>query len=264
MHEKRKVTEVCFLGTGGSVATEERDNTALLIHASEGLILIDCPGSVIQKMAKAGFNPRDVLSILITHIHPDHIYGLPSLVHSLMMDEMQIDLYGSRETIQFCQKLLDLFRLRDEKIKCRIRFVTLEQEDRFQLTASLRGGAFPVPHNVSSLAFHIQSGQENKNLFYSGDTPIHPPLFKRASGADILIHDCSVPSRYFKEYPQLSSMHTNALDLGRFSQQARIKRLIPVHLFGEVEYSIKEIETEIRHHYTGALTIPHDLMKIRI
>lgn len=258
------MTEVCFLGTGGSISTKERDNTSLLIPTSEGLILIDCPGSVTRKIAMSGFDPRAVHAILITHIHPDHTYGLPSLLHSLMLDDLQIDLYGSLETIQFCRELLDLFRLREQKVRCRIRFVTLEPENKFHLTPTLCGEAFPVPHNVSSLAFHFQFEPEKKDLFYSGDTPAHLPLFKQASGADMLIHDCSAPSRYFKQYPQLSSMHTSSLDLGRYSQQAGIKCLVPVHFFGEVEYSIAEIETEIRKKYTGKLIIPEDLMKIKL
>jgi len=58
------MVELKFLGTGGSVATEGRDNTSFLILFEQELILVDCPGSVIPKIKKLH--------------HPDHIYGLPS------------------------------------------------------------------------------------------------------------------------------------------------------------------------------------------
>jgi ribonuclease BN (tRNA processing enzyme) len=99
-------------------------------------------------------------------------------------------------------------------------------------------------------------------VLYSGDTPLHPPFFELAAGTDTLIHDCSVPSRYFLEYPFMPRMHTNALELGRMAQQAEVKRLIPCHFFGELAYDISEISAEIRQHYSGELIIPQDLMRV--
>jgi len=253
-----------FMGTGGSVATKERDNTSLLFSQAESLILIDCPGSVIQKIKKLDFTPQHLSTILVTHIHPDHIYGLPSLVHSLMLDECLINLYGSEETIIFCQQLLDLFHLREEKIKTKINFITLKDGQLFTLTPSLQVMAVKVPHHPSSLAFYFNFVKENKKLIYSGDTPLYPPLFDLVNDLDCLVHDCSAPSRFFKEYPSLYEMHTHSLQLGKFAQEARIKCLIPCHFFGELDFSLLEIEKEIKQNYKGELIIPTDFQRIKI
>lgn len=257
--------EVYFLGTGGATATAARDNTSLLIKdGGDKLTLIDCPGSIIVKIKKLGFAPQQVKSILITHIHTDHIYGLPGFVHALMLEELQLNLFGSSETIHFCKNLLDLFLLRGEKIRCRFNFKTLDSGDEFKLGKLFGGHVMHVPHKTSSLAFYFGSRQGQGEWLYSGDTPIFAPLFKKAAGIDTLIHDCSVPSRFFKEFPYLSEMHTNSLDLGRWAQEAGVKRLVPIHLFGELNYSLSEIEEEIRQHYTGELFIPNDLDKIDV
>ena len=254
--------DLLFIGTGGSVATEDRDNTSFLLVGHDTVAMIDCPGSVVQKLKKAQVNPRKVHSLLVTHIHPDHIYGLPSLIHSLMLDECLINLYGSAESVDFCRNLLDLFHLRDEKIKTRVDFIPLDPGQDFQLTESLRCTSFEVPHSSSSLAFHFRFEREKKELFYSGDTPLEPLLFKQAEGKDYLIHDCSAPSRFFKMYPSLHEMHTHSLDLGSHSQSSSIKCLIPCHFFGELEFSLSEIENEIRENYKGKLIIPNDYEKI--
>lgn len=254
--------EVCFLGTGGSFATEERDNTSFLISSEETLALIDCPGSIIQKIRKFNFDPRDITSILVTHIHPDHIYGLPSFVHSLMLDECIVRLFGSEETVNFCKKLLDLFHLRDKKIKARIKFISLIPGESFELGSSLYCNSFKVPHSPSSLAYHFHFEKEKKELVYSGDTPCNPFLFQEAAGKDYLIHDCSAPSRFFKEYPSLHTMHTHSLELGRLSQENKVKCLVPCHFFGELDFSISEIEKEIRKNYKGRLVIPKDFERI--
>jgi ribonuclease Z len=254
--------QLCFLGTGGSVATGERDNTSLIISSKEKLLLIDCPGSVIQKIKKLDFDPRRVNSILITHIHPDHVYGLPSFVHSLMLDEGLVELYGSDETVRFCQDLLDLFHLREEKIKTRIRFMNVEQNKIYRMSSSLLFSAIKVPHDSSSLTYRFRFEDGRRDLIYSGDTPVFPPLFKASTGVDYLIHDCSAPSRFFKLYPSLYRMHTHSLDLGRLSQEAGVRCLIPCHFFGELDFSLVEIEKEIRENFEGKLTIPQDFMRI--
>ena len=187
--------EIGFLGTGGAVATKQRDNTALAIGYDGDLFLIDCPGAVFQKFKRMGMDPRRITSILVTHVHPDHIYGLPILVHSLMLDEMFIRLYASAESIRFCRDLLDLYQLQTEKIRCRLEFVSVGDGDRFLLAPGLECQAMHVPHKTASLAFFMDFLERGKSVVYSGDTPPHPPLFKAAAGNDLLVHDCSVPSR---------------------------------------------------------------------
>jgi ribonuclease Z len=256
--------ELCFLGTGGSVATAERDNTSFFIKKKDVLFLVDCPGGVFQKIKKFNVDPRLVSAILVTHIHPDHIYGLPSLVHSLMMDEGLIRLYGSAESVQLCKNLLDLFHLREKKVKMRIEFIVLDAGDSFELEKSVQSTSLKVSHSPSSLAFHFRFDEGEKDLLYSGDTPCDPSLFQYAAEKDYLIHDCSAPSRFFEEHPSLKTMHTHSLELGQYSQECRVQCLIPCHFFGELDFSNQDIEEEIRKNYTGKLIIPEDFERISL
>lgn len=256
------MSELYFLGTGGSVATPERDNTSFLIRSRKTLILVDCPGSVIQKIKKLHFAPSQVSSILITHIHPDHVYGLPSFVHSLMLEETLIRLYGSEEAIDFCRKLLDLFHLLDKEMKIRVDFIPLEPGKMIEIDKSLEINTFKIPHSPASLAFHFFFREEGNELINSGDTPSNSLVFQEAKEKDYLIHDCSAPSRFFKKYPSLYTMHTNSLELGKLAQRAGIKCLIPCHFFGELEFSLSEVEEEIKENYLGRIIIPRDLEKI--
>ncbi|MGB8951613.1 MAG: MBL fold metallo-hydrolase [Candidatus Aminicenantales bacterium] len=294
------MAEICFLGTGGSVATPERDNTSFIINFHGGarrkvpdsnvsrqkLILIDCPGSIIQKVKKLGFSPLEIGTILVTHIHPDHIYGLPSLVHSLMLEEGLIRLYGSEETIKFCRRFLDLFGLQEKRFKMRIGYVPITPGQTFSLESHAEVTALSVPHHSSSLAYHFRfcrnalkslsptvhpsaespdsDAAGTLDLVYSGDTPVDTVLIDAAHSADCLIHDCSAPSRIFEEYPILYNMHTHSLALGRLAHKAGVRSLIPCHFFGEVAFSLTELEEEIRRSFNGKLIIPHDFDKIQL
>jgi ribonuclease Z len=240
----------------------DKDNTSFLIRHNAYVILIDCPGSIVQKAKKLDVEPASIRTLIVTHTHPDHVYGLPSLIHSLMLTECQIDLFGSEISIDFCRRFLDLFHLLDTKVKCRVRFFPLDAGHEFFVADSIACSTQKVPHNESSLAFGFRFGPSGSFLFYSGDTPIHPPLFESIAGADYLIHDCSAPSRLFEQFPALKAMHTNSLDLGKYAQKAGINCLIPCHFFGELSYSFTEIEQEIRTNYSGKLIVPEDFMRL--
>lgn len=258
------MSELCFLGTGGSIPAEGRNNASLVLNMGRELVLIDCPGDAYGKIKRLGFDPRNIYSLFVTHIHPDHVYGLPALVHSLMLEDMSLLLYGSHETVRFCKDLLNLFCLLGEKIKCRIRFKPLEEDHYFQIHPSLRASSIRIPHSSSSLGLDLHFKEEDLSLLYSGDTPVYEPLFKRNSTPEILIHDCSAPSRFFKQFPSLSKMHTHSLALGKMALESGVRCLIPIHFFGELDYSMEEIEIEIRKNYKNRLILPEDLGKIQI
>jgi len=87
---------VTFLGTGGSVPTKKRNLPSLAVRTDGGLVMFDC-GEGTQKqflIAKLGFNRE--MRILISHMHADHILGIPGLLHSMsfMGRSRDIEIYG--------------------------------------------------------------------------------------------------------------------------------------------------------------------------
>ena len=258
------MTEIVFLGTSGYVPTPERDNAAFLLKAGEASILIDCPGSPLRKLAAARTNPLDVGSVFITHVHVDHVDGLPALVHGLMLRDHVFRLFGSAETVDFCRRLLDIFGLREPRYRTRVEFVALIPGERAMVAEGVEVTAWNVPHQTSSLAYEFLLLPGGKRAVFSGDTAIHPPLFERARGADALIHDCGAPARYFEKYPVLNSVHTSAADLGIWSERAGVRLLAPVHFLTELSFEAGEVEREIRAHFSGRLVMPSDMDRLEI
>jgi ribonuclease BN (tRNA processing enzyme) len=258
------MAEIYFLGTGGSVATPQRDNTSILFRTANEFILIDCPGSVAAKIRKLGFDPGSVRTVILTHIHPDHIYGLSSLVHSQMLIEGEIRVIGSEAAVDFSRRLLDLFGLRRRKIKTRVRFRSLGPGQTIRLPGSCLARTLAVPHHRSSLAYHFYLEEGRREVLFSGDTPVHKPLFEDARGIDCLVHDAAAPSRYFRRYPALARLHTPFLALGRWSQDAGVRLLVPCHFLAEAPSSPDEVRREIRRHFRGRLIVPQDFQSIRL
>jgi len=74
-----------FLGSSGAIPGRDRDTTSLVFVGESDAVLVDCGGSPAQKLMLAGTDPRALSRVVITHLHPDHAYGLPSLVQTLFL-----------------------------------------------------------------------------------------------------------------------------------------------------------------------------------
>ncbi len=72
-----------LLGTGGGIPIPERYLSSMIINYRGRNILIDCGEGtqVAMREFKCGFRSLDV--ICITHLHGDHIFGLPGLLSTL-------------------------------------------------------------------------------------------------------------------------------------------------------------------------------------
>jgi len=96
---------VTFLGTAGSIPTPKRSLPAIILQRKNEQIMFDCGEGVQRQMikVKTGFHKK--MKILITHLHGDHILGLPGLLQtmSLLDREKPLEVYGPPEIKQFLE-----------------------------------------------------------------------------------------------------------------------------------------------------------------
>nr|WP_254268127.1 ribonuclease Z [Halorussus aquaticus] len=73
---------VTFLGTGGAVPTTERNPSSVLVNRDGDRLLFDAGEGTQRQMMRfgTGFTISD---IFVTHLHGDHVLGLPGLIQTL-------------------------------------------------------------------------------------------------------------------------------------------------------------------------------------
>jgi ribonuclease Z len=96
---------ITFLGTAAGLPTAERGLPAILVEIEGEYILFDCGEGTQRQMVKAGFSLGRRMSIYISHLHGDHIFGLPGMVQTMnLLNRVHpLHIYGPPGLCEFIQ-----------------------------------------------------------------------------------------------------------------------------------------------------------------
>lgn len=242
---------IVVLGSAAALSTADRDNTFLALDSPRGILLLDCAGSPYQKLLRAGLDPERLEGVIITHAHPDHIYGLPSLIHHFMMagrDE-PLTVYANSRTLRIAKGILGILGLKREfvvlsEIPMEEGFAVLDNEEYALYTS-------PMRHIGPTLAVKIVAKLGGVSVVYSADTAPCPELLALAKEADILLHECSTPKP--------ARGHSTPWQVGKLAQWCEVKRLVLIHLHPALAQNSRQVLEEVQEHYKGEVRIAQDL-----
>jgi ribonuclease Z len=256
-----------FLGTSGAIPSPARDNTALLFYSPEEVVLVDCSGSPYQKILKAGLDPMRVSSLIVTHRHVDHLYGIPSLAHNMGLAGRRATLhvYALPETMRILHGFMDLFPL-EEKMPYRIELHEIPPKEGHPVLQAkgFRIQSAPVKHGAPNIGLRVEfaSPQERGVVVYSCDTSPCPSLIALARGADILIHEATF--LHSEAARAASDGHTTGYQAGEVAAQAGVQRLILCHFEASLHDQVEELRREARQTYGGPVEIPEEFYAYRV
>ncbi len=72
--------DVALLGTGGMTPLPKRWLASLLVRFQGKLLLIDCGEGTQIALKRLGWGFKEISAILLTHLHADHVAGLPGML----------------------------------------------------------------------------------------------------------------------------------------------------------------------------------------
>ncbi|MEI5908203.1 ribonuclease Z [Bacillus spongiae] len=98
--------ELLFLGTGAGVPAKLRNVSAValkLLQERGAVWLFDCGEATQHQILHTRLKPRRIEKIFITHLHGDHIYGLPGLLgsRSFQGGKEGVTVYGPKGLKEF-------------------------------------------------------------------------------------------------------------------------------------------------------------------
>ena len=75
--------EVLFLGTGAGSPSARRNPTSVCVRLGRSNWMFDCGEGSLQQMIKSTMCVPHTTKFFVTHLHGDHVYGLPGILCTL-------------------------------------------------------------------------------------------------------------------------------------------------------------------------------------
>jgi len=278
---------VTLLGTGSPNPVLRRFGPGVLVQAGGKNLLIDCGRGITQRLLQSGVKLGAVDALLITHLHSDHIVGIPDLWLTGWLEANYAQragpfrVYGPAGT----QGLMDgLVTAYDWDIKARIADQGLKAANiRPEVTEFKQGviydnggvkvTAFDVDHgDLLKPAFGFRVDYAGRSVTVSGDTRFNENLISYATGTDLLIHQVAAVREELLKSPVFKVIldhHTKPEEAGIVFTRTKPKLAVFYHfvLLGTPAVPAvteDEVLAMTRKTYPGPLLIGEDLMAFRI
>jgi ribonuclease BN (tRNA processing enzyme) len=225
------MTDVLFIGTSDAFGAGGRRQSAILVRAPSGSVLVDCGMTTNSGLSALSVSRDEIDAILVSHFHGDHFGGIPPLLLScLYADDRRKPLIvagprGIETRVRGLARSLG-FALEDRPWGFEIAFQELPP-----------GATVPVgPVDARAFATHHQPEVEPHGLMleasgrrvaFSGDTGWFDGLPGHVAGADLFICECTNLRAEFEYHLSLEELVERK---GHFD----VNRLIATHLGAEM------------------------------
>jgi ribonuclease Z len=192
---------VTLLGTGNPRPSAERSGPASLVEAGGHRLLIDAGRGATVRLSEIGLLASEVDAVFLTHLHSDHVVGLPDLWLTgwLFGRSHALEIVGPLGTERLAQGLEEAFafdvhmrrdvdeHLSPEGVQLRVHEVS--EGEAYRTPDGLVVSAFPVNHGPVRPALGFRVEYQGRSVVFSGDTGPSESLVQHARGVDVLVHE---------------------------------------------------------------------------
>ncbi len=279
---------VTLLGTGSPPPSMRRFGPAVLVQAGGQNLLIDSGRGVTQRLFQVGLKLGAVDAVFITHLHSDHIVGIPDLWLTGWLEAAYAQrtgpfrIWGPAGTRSMMGHLEKAYawdinqRIADQGLKAENVAVQASEVSDAAVVYQSKGvkvTAIEVDHgDLLKPAFGYRIDYDGRSVVISGDTKRSDNLIRGAAGADLLIHQvAAVQPELLKDpvYQVILDHHTKPEEAGDVFTRVSPKLAVFYHfvLLGTAKIppvSEKDVFEMTRRTYAGPLVLGEDLMAFRI
>jgi ribonuclease Z len=271
--------KVTLLGTGSPQPRMDRFGPSILVEAGNKKLLFDCGRGVAQRIEQLRIAFTDIDALFVTHLHSDHIVGIPDLWLTgwARGRKVPLQVWGPDGTKAMMLHLAEAYQfdiqIRQIDDKLPLQGVTVVANDVQQGVVYDRAGikitAFLVDHGVVKPALGYRVDFAGHSVVLSGDTRYSENLIRFSQKVDVVIHEVIDPDSFRAKNPSMSTErlqaivghHTTAEQAGTIFTQVKPKLAVYSHI---VPGDSTDLVSLTRKTYSGPLEVGEDLMSFDI
>jgi ribonuclease BN (tRNA processing enzyme) len=234
------MSDVTFVGTSDAFGAGGRRQSAILVRAPQGAVLLDCGATTNSGLQQLQIDRDEIDAIAVSHFHGDHFGGIPPfLLAAQFIDERSrpLTIAGPRGIEARVEALA---RAMGHPLAVPIPFEVQFRElptDREMEVGPVRIRAFETHHSPDSCPHGLLLQSGARRIAYSGDTGWFDGLPAEISGSDLFICECTLCEPVYEFHLDLETL---------LAQRARFDcgRLILTHLGSEMNARRGALEIE--------------------
>lgn len=185
--------EITVLGCGSAMPTTLHHPPSQLIDMNEKLFMVDCGEGTQLQMRKYQARMSKLHSLFISHLHGDHIFGLPGLLStlSLLGRTADLNIYAHKEIDFLLNPLLSYL---GNHISFKINLFPLNpnaEEVLFE-NRTMKVTSFPLKHRIDANGFLFEQKESPRHINREMIDFYHIPvkqIQEIKNGADYLTPD---------------------------------------------------------------------------
>ena len=154
--------ELQFLGTGAGVPAKMRNVSSIalkLLDERNEIWLFDCGEATQQQILNTTIRPGKIKKIFITHLHGDHIFGLPGLLtsRSFQGGEDELTVYGPKGIKRFIDASIAVSY---SKLGYPLKVVEFEEDGVLFEDKQFKVEAMKLEHGIPSYGFRMTEADQ--------------------------------------------------------------------------------------------------------
>ena len=158
-----------ILGCGDAFGSGGRNQSGYLVEATDKLFLLDCGPTTLLALKRAGFDPRRLDAILLSHLHGDHFGGIAFFFIEYLYLQPRLEPLVIAGPPGTEAKVRALFQVMygggaAEKEIPPTRFVVLRPDEPLDVNG-IAVAPFRVPHQSDAISLGLKVGYEGKTDF---------------------------------------------------------------------------------------------------
>lgn len=180
--------DICLLGTGGTLPLMNRWLTSLMVRYKGHAVLIDCGEGTQIAAQRAGVTLKPVDKILFTHLHADHISGLPGLLLTMGNQGRteELSIVGPVGT----ERAVNALRSIAPNLPFDIRVSELETEEELMYFLECDIRAFRVNHGVPCYGYSFSLPRAGRfDAARARELAIPLPFWSRLQKGETIEHE---------------------------------------------------------------------------